>query len=59
MGFKSVNVDLMFALPGQSLQEWEHDVTTVVGLGNEYSLSYINHLWGGCRREAWPEEVIL
>ena len=28
-------------------------------LQNEYSLSYINHLWGTCRREPWPEEVRL
>ena len=107
---------LMFALPGQSLQEWEQDVITIVGLEvdqlstypmfsfpysdlghtkgirhllrplilmglvkrvndtfcvtksgaywihrlqNEYSLSYINHLWGSCRKEPWPEEVTL
>lgn len=28
-------------------------------LQNEYSLSYINRLWGRCRKEAWPEQVIL
>lgn len=28
-------------------------------LQNEYSLSYINRLWGTCRKEAWPEEVRL
>jgi oxygen-independent coproporphyrinogen-3 oxidase len=28
-------------------------------LQNEYSLSYINHLWGTCRKEPWPEEVRL
>lgn len=28
-------------------------------LQNEYSLSYINRLWGGCRRQAWPEKVTL
>ena len=28
-------------------------------LQNEYSLSYINHLWGACRKEPWPEEVKL
>jgi oxygen-independent coproporphyrinogen-3 oxidase len=28
-------------------------------LQNEYSLSYIDHLWGSCRREAWPGEVVL
>jgi oxygen-independent coproporphyrinogen-3 oxidase len=28
-------------------------------LQNEYSLSYINHLWGTCRREPWPACVTL
>lgn len=28
-------------------------------LQNEYSLSYINRLWGTCRKEPWPEEVRL
>lgn len=26
---------------------------------NEYSLNYINRLWGTCREEAWPKEVRL
>ena len=26
---------------------------------NEYSLNYINRLWGRCRQEAWPREVRL
>ncbi len=28
-------------------------------LQNEYSLNYIDRLWGRCRREAWPREVRL
>lgn len=28
-------------------------------LQNEFSLNYINRLWGTCRREAWPKEVTL
>jgi len=28
-------------------------------LQNEYALNYINRLWGTCRNEAWPSEVIL
>jgi hypothetical protein len=28
-------------------------------LQNEYSLRYIDRLWGQCRREAWPVEVVL
>ncbi len=26
---------------------------------NEYSLNYINRLWGRCRTEPWPAEVVL
>lgn len=40
MGFKSVNADLMFALPGQSLDEWERDVTNVVNLGVDQLSTY-------------------
>lgn len=28
-------------------------------LQNEYSLNYINRLWGSCRQASWPEEVYL
>ena len=28
-------------------------------LQNEYSLSYINRLWGGCRQQPWPQKVVL
>ncbi len=28
-------------------------------LQNEYSLNYINRLWGTCRSESWPAEVML
>lgn len=28
-------------------------------LQNEYSLNYINKLWGTCRKEPWPKEVQL
>ena len=28
-------------------------------LQNEYSLNYINRLWGGCRKTAWPNRVML
>ncbi len=32
---------------------WVHRVQ------NEYALSYINRLWGSCRKEAWPQQVRL
>lgn len=28
-------------------------------LQNEYSLNYINRLWGSCRKDPWPQEVYL
>ena len=40
MGFKSVNVDLMFALPGQTLEEWQADVAAIVGLGVDQLSTY-------------------
>jgi coproporphyrinogen III oxidase-like Fe-S oxidoreductase len=37
----------------------EHAAYWVHRFQNEYSLNYINRLWGRCRQEAWPSEVTL
>ncbi|MGB3972609.1 MAG: radical SAM protein [Peptococcia bacterium] len=39
-GFKSVNVDLMFALPGQTLADWERDVRSVIHEGADQISTY-------------------
>lgn len=39
-GFKSVNLDLMFALPGQSAEEWAGDVRAAVALGPDHLSTY-------------------
>lgn len=43
-GFGNLNLDLIFAVPGQSLAEWEADLETAVGLAPDhisaYSLTY-------------------
>ena len=39
-GFKSINVDLMFALPGQTLDDWISDVREVVSLGIDQVSTY-------------------
>jgi len=39
-GFASVNVDLMFALPGQSEAEWEADVDEAVSLAPDHISTY-------------------
>lgn len=40
IGFDSVNVDLMFALPGQSVEDWQADVKTIVNLGVDQLSTY-------------------
>ncbi len=39
-GFHSVNLDLMFALPGQTAAEWAGDVREAVGLGPDHLSTY-------------------
>ena len=39
-GFPSVNLDLMFALPGQTAAEWDSDVDEAVALGPDHLSTY-------------------
>lgn len=43
-GFDDVNLDLMFAIPGQTVAEWEADLATAIGLRpthiSAYNLTY-------------------
>jgi oxygen-independent coproporphyrinogen-3 oxidase len=39
-GFRSVNLDLMFALPGQTAPEWAGDVREAVSLGPDHLSTY-------------------
>ncbi len=39
-GFASVNLDLMFALPGQSESEWEDDIDEAVSLAPDHISTY-------------------
>ncbi|HEY1765291.1 MAG TPA: radical SAM family heme chaperone HemW [Opitutaceae bacterium] len=40
VGFASVNLDLMFALPGQGLADWEADLDEVIALGPDHLSTY-------------------
>lgn len=40
MGFRSVNLDLMFALPGQTAVEWAGDVREALSLGPDHLSTY-------------------
>jgi oxygen-independent coproporphyrinogen-3 oxidase len=39
-GFDNVNVDLMFALPGQSMSDWEHTLRQAMALQPEHISTY-------------------
>ncbi|MDD5382141.1 MAG: radical SAM family heme chaperone HemW [Candidatus Margulisbacteria bacterium] len=39
-GFDNINLDLMFALPGQTLEEWKRDLHTALDLGPEHLSTY-------------------
>ncbi|TVR50543.1 MAG: radical SAM family heme chaperone HemW, partial [Puniceicoccaceae bacterium] len=39
-GFASVNLDLMFALPGQSLEDWKRDLAEAARLGPDHLSTY-------------------
>ncbi|HVU33293.1 MAG TPA: radical SAM family heme chaperone HemW [Opitutaceae bacterium] len=40
VGFRSVNLDLMFALPGQTAEQWAADVREAVGLAPDHLSTY-------------------
>jgi len=40
MGFKNINVDLMFGLPNQSLDDWKDTLNTIVKLNPEHISAY-------------------
>lgn len=39
-GFANVNTDLMFALPGQTMEDWQETVRNIVALGPEHISAY-------------------
>lgn len=39
-GFPSMNIDLMFSIPGQSLHEWESDLDTTIKLNPNHISAY-------------------
>jgi oxygen-independent coproporphyrinogen III oxidase len=39
-GFENINLDLMFALPGQTLEEWRADMAEAIALGPEHLSTY-------------------
>ena len=55
-GFANLNLDLMFAVPGQTVEEWEADLATAVALAPDhisaYSLTYEDGTAFGAQRKS-------
>ena len=39
-GFKNINCDLIYNIPGQSLEDWQHDLNTLIKLNPEHISAY-------------------
>ena len=59
VGFEGVNLDLMFAIPGQTLREWEADLDTAVGLGTDHISAYNLTYEDGTPFGAWRRSGAL
>ena len=40
IGFDNLSIDLMYALPGQTAEQWKTDIETAIGLGIQHISSY-------------------
>ncbi len=52
-GFESINLDLIFALPEQTLAEWESDLCAAVALGTQHVSAYNLTYEEGTPFHAW------
>lgn len=64
-GFQNINIDLMSALPGQTLESWENTLENIVNLNPEHISAYsliiedntpFYQLYGGKNRSLLPDE---
>lgn len=58
-GFESLNLDLIFALPHQTLADWQATVNRVLGLGPEHISAYALSLEHGTPMRAWVYRGLL
>lgn len=57
--FDDVSLDLMFAIPGQTLREWEADLATAVGLSPTHISAYNLTYEDGTPFGAWRRNGVL
>jgi oxygen-independent coproporphyrinogen-3 oxidase len=56
-GFDNINLDLMYALPGQSVEQWEKTLETAAGLNPEHISAYSLIIEEGTPISAWAEPL--
>ena len=55
-GFESVNLDLMYGLPNQSVSQWEDTITRLAALGPEHISLYALTLEEGTPMRVWADQ---
>ncbi len=58
-GFENLNLDLIYALPEQTLESWQHTVKLVVGLRPEHLSAYALTLEHGTPFGRWASKGLL
>ena len=56
-GFDNINLDLMYALPGQSVEQWKDTLKTAVKLGPEHISAYSLIIEEGTPISEWAEPL--
>jgi oxygen-independent coproporphyrinogen-3 oxidase len=56
VGFDNISFDLMSALPGQSLEDWQNTLTEAIELGPEHLSTYNLKIESGTVFKQWLEE---
>lgn len=55
-GIERVNIDLIFAAPGQTLEEWQHELDTVLALRPDSFSAYNLTIEEGTTFQRWAEQ---
>lgn len=56
-GFESVNIDLIYGLPGQSIESWQNTLETAAGLGLESVTASSLRILRGTKFRSMPESA--
>ncbi len=55
-GFRNISIDLIYGLPGQTIEQWEHDLDTAFSLSVQHLSAYALSYEPGTRLTRWRDE---